>query len=224
MTTKITHPSMRTNKPASPSGNKPEVYVVEDASNDLQQLDDKLKQFERSEVPQFVEEPIMQVESQPVENAQPEPTPQVIRPQAVAPRQLATALTPELKRKAESLIFFGRMTKDVEIAGHKYQLSTLTSREQTEILKALYSVADAADLFTVRSYTLANALKSVDGILIDNADVFEDETDETFTSKFHRRVAVLDHMQLMVIERLYNEYNELIKESESVVTGSAIKK
>lgn len=215
---------MRNNKPAT-SGNKPEVFVVEDASNDIRQIDDKLKQFERSEMPQMVEEPVMQVESQPIGNLQPVSVPVVqdTPPQAAASKQ-SSMLTPELKRKAESLIFFGKLTKDVEIAGHKYQLSTLTSREQTEILKALYSVADAADLFTVRSYTLANALKSVDGISIDEADVFEDEGPDTFPSKFHRRVAVLDNMQLMIIEKLYNDYNELIKESESMVNGTLIKK
>jgi len=225
MTTKITHPSMRVNKTAQTTGNKPEVFVVEDASNDIQRLDDKLRQFERAEMPQLIEEPVMQEESRPIENLQPVSAPVVqnIQPQVVVTKQSA-ALAPELKRKAESLIFFGKIIKDVEIAGHKYQLSTLTSKEQTEILKALYSVADAADLFTVRSYTLANALKSVDGMLIDEADVFEDETPDAFPSRFYRRVAVVDNMQLMIIEKLYNEYNELIKESESMVTGSAIKK
>jgi len=141
----------------------------------------------------------------------------VVKPQ-MDPRQL------EHRKKLESIIFLGRLSKTIDVAGHKFEISTLTNKEQNDIVRELYSFNEGADLFVIRTLTLANSLKSVDSMKLDDMDVFSEEEELTFKTKFHRRMAIIDNMQLSVVEKLYNEYNELLKENEVVTAGDEIKK
>jgi hypothetical protein len=117
----------------------------------------------------------------------------------------------------------GRLNKTVEIAGQQFEIGTLTNREQNEMLKELYNFGDGADLFAIRVLSLANALKTINGVKLDDLDVFSEEEDQ-FTSSYKRRQAIIDNLQLVLVERLYNEYNTLVGENEALISGTDLKK
>jgi len=137
---------------------------------------------------------------------QPQP---VVKPKADA----------ESQKKLENLIFMGKYSKEVEVAGHKFEFCTLTHRENNEIVVKLMSVGEAADIFIVRALTLAHTIKKIDGVSLDTFDI-----EGEFENALARRTAIIDQMQLSLVERLYATYEELVKESSEVVYGDKIKK
>ena len=123
----------------------------------------------------------------------------------------------EAQRKLEALIFMGRYTKTIELAGHKFELVTLTHRETNEIVAQIVKAGDTANQFVVRTLTLANAVKSIDGIGLDTFDVGQ------FATALERRAAVIDQMQLTLVEHLYAAYDAMTKESEEAIYGEKVK-
>lgn len=114
-----------------------------------------------------------------------------------------------ISKTLEKLIFIGKTTEEVEIDDVKFELSTLTNKEHGEIVKAMYRFSEAADLFTVRVLTLANALKKIDGLSIDDIEI-----EGEFEDNFHKRMSIIDYLQLSVVEELFDKYEGLIKEED----------
>ena len=185
----ITHPSM---KRAVDTSIKPkQTFVVDDESQNLEQ---HLEQFE--------ERPLM-------------PPVEVIEQAKLPPKIVLSPEQQEKRRRLEDLIFTGRQAKVVEIFGRNFELSTLTSKEHQLMIKELYNIGDNVDLFRVRTLTLANALKTIDGVRLD--DLVEENT-------INRRAELIDSLQLALIEKLYEEYNKLTKENDALLSGDALKK
>ena len=77
---------------------------------------------------------------------------------------------------------------------------------------------EAADLFVVRILTLATALRSIDGTPLKDLEVEGDFQDDK-----HKCMSIIDNMQLAIVEKLYDEYNSLLKESDTLLAGDKIK-
>ena len=212
----ITHPSMKGRAVGTSALNKPEgtipqkTYVVDDAT---QNIDERLEKFGAPQQESLSERPLMPP-AQTLEQAR----------EAFAFKAPESPKKVEDRKKLESILFLGRLTKIVDFAGHKFEVSTLTNREQNDIVRELYGFSEGADLFIIRTLTLANALKSIDGIKLDDMDVYSEEEESQFTSKYNRRKDIVDNMQLSVVEKVYEEYTNLLKESDALITGDAIKK
>lgn len=193
---KITHPSLGRAGAKSAQQTGPQSYVVDDATSkiDPSTIEEQIKRFEGAS-----------------EHAGPPmgPPVQIDAPKPPNPN----------KAKLESILFIGRLTRDVDIDGHKFVLSTLTNKEHNMMVKELYKFGDGADLFTIRVLTLANALKSIDDVSLNDIDV-----DGEFENDFYRRMAILDNMQLAIIEKLYDEYSELVGEEENLSESEEVKK
>ena len=182
---KITHPDMRRGQetPIRPSPPR-ENYVVENAAEPQEPLDQRLAAFEE-------------------------------RPAAV---EVPTAAQAETNKKLEHIIFMGRHVKTIDLAEHKFELGTLTHKENNEIMSKLMKIGEAVDLFTIRTLTLAHALKSIDGVKLVDMDI-----DGEYPDLLTMRSAIVDNMQLALVEKLYTAYEALVKEADSVVYGEAIK-
>ena len=126
----------------------------------------------------------------------------------VEPEEVAYALPPKkpISETLEKLIFIGRISKEIEISGIKFEISTLTNKEHYEIIQTMYSFTDPADLFTIRVLTLSNCLRKIDGTPINSIDI-----DGDFKDGLHKRMSIIDNLQLSVVERLYDEYEALVK-------------
>lgn len=126
--------------------------------------------------------------------------------------------TKPMSKELEKLIFIGRATKEVEIGGAKFELSTLLNREQDQIVKMMYTFTNPGDLFAVRSLTLAHALKSVDGVSLDEIEVGGE-----FETGFHKKIEIINCLQLSVVEKLFEEYEKLLGNLDKSVEGEEIK-
>jgi len=185
---KFAHPEMGKVRDTSASQNlsKPETYIVEDAT-------------EPNATSQTVDDRLLQFDAQ----------------SANVPADTEYKLPKKkISETLEKLIFIGRLSSEVSISDIVFELSSLTNKEHNEIVHMMYGFDDPADLFTIRVLTLANSLRKIDGVLIDDIEI-----DGEFESAFHKRMSVIDHLQLSVVEKLYDAYEELVKEEE----GSANK-
>jgi hypothetical protein len=180
--TKITHEDMGSSK-ETPGGNRTQTYVVDDATSGppASQLDERMAQFEAPA-------------QQPAQSAGVEfPLP---------PKK-------PISKTLEKLIFIGRLTEEVEIGGATFEISTLTNKENNQIIKMMYNFSDAADLFTLRILTLANAVKRINGIELDDIDI-----EGEYESDFHKRMSIIDNLQISVVSELYSAYEKLTGEGE----------
>jgi hypothetical protein len=140
-------------------------------------------------------------------------------PQVQAAPTLKDQLQEADRKQLDDLIFVGRIAKDVELVGHTFELTTLTHKEHTLLMRELAKVSDTANLFVVRAYTLALSVKKIDGKALD-----EFQVEGSFESPFARKVEVIDSMQLRVIEKLFDEYSLLSDASDKLVTSDNLKK
>ena len=124
----------------------------------------------------------------------------------------------EVQRSLESLIFMGRLSKTIELAGHKFEISTLTHKENAAIVKKLMSFGEAADLFTIRVLTLAYALRTIDGVRLDDIQVPGE-----FEDGYHKRMTIVDNLQIGLVERLNTEFEALTKSANETIYQDRIK-
>lgn len=189
----IEHPSMRRAKENPNPQPKRETYVVEDASQEQ-----STQPLPEMPVPQHI-----------VSGQAPAPA-------APAPSQQ----TPEIPNRSliEELLFLGQASKEVEIGKLKFKLYTLTHDENTQLMKQLYNFGDGADLFTIRSLTLAHAVKSVNDMPFESLEV-----EGQFETDYDKKLAILGKMQRSVVEKLHDAFTELTEEADEAVSSDAIK-
>ena len=77
----------------------------------------------------------------------------------------------ESRKKLEQILFLGKLTRNINIAGAEIVISTLSNREHTDMVKELYRFGESADLLTIRVLALANAVKSINGTLLENVPI-----------------------------------------------------
>lgn len=186
----IEHPSMRRTKETL-SQPKPETLTVEDA----------LPMTEPMVIPQHI-----------LSGSAPEPINDAAGP------EIADVLDPMRKVQLEDLIFLGRISKVVSVGNLSFEVSTLTHDENTALMKSLYGFEGGADLFTIRSLTLAHAIRKVNGMPLDAIDI-----DGEFSSVYSKKLAILNSMQKSIIEKLHDDFVELSEESEKNLSGEEIK-
>jgi hypothetical protein len=190
---KIIHQEMKpTHSMVQPTPAAPQNYVVEDLSgiqSPASNIDQRLAAF---------------VEQAP--RAEERQVPEVKRESFVPEDE---------KRQLEKIIFMGRHSKVLELAGHKFEISTITHRENYELMARMMSLGEVLDL---RVCYLAYAIRKVDDINLKDIEI-----EGEFGSELEHNIAVVDNMQVALVERLYKNYEDLIKESDSLVYGEAIK-
>ncbi len=195
---KITHPEMKRGRDVQNSNQtSAETYIVDDKSDTKEAtdvaLDERIAEFEGTAIE----------EKKPTGIEFPLPPK---KPEA------------DIQKALEKLIFMGRHSKEVDFAGHKFEISTLSHKENNDIVGELMNFGEAADLFTIRVLTLAYALRKIDGSPLDEIDVIGG-----FDSDFHKRMSIIDNLQLSLVERLHAEYEKLVKEADDVIYGETIK-
>jgi len=207
---KITHPSMRKGRDTSVQ-NPPETFVVEDVSGDPEMEESQV--FQQEDVDEEVdplEERLRQFET----GAQKSYS----QPSTPAPYSNTTVKSKMSKKTLEDLLFAGRVQKEFVLAGNKYELSTLTNKEHNMVVKELYGLGDSTDVLIIKTLTMALALKSINGVSLN-----EIEVDGTFDSDLYRRKEIVDNLQLTVVEKMYELYSDMVEESQKLVQGEDLK-
>jgi hypothetical protein len=182
----VSHPSMRRAKVEhkKETTQNPEVYVVEDATEqphpevDIVAANEQAMQAQKPEEPKDIGE--------------------------------KTSLI-------EDLLFLGCVKKEITIGKLKFEISTLTQGESAELMKELYKTESGADLFAVRALTLAYAIKSINDVEFGEVPLGSTQEEAQFETARAKKVAIIGKMQKSVVEKLHEEYIELVEKSESTL-------
>ena len=201
----ISHPSMVRVRDTSDQNPPKQEYVVDDATD----------QLENKPVTEADEGSV--IYTGPGGFAPPGPPEVMPSPVSNPPQPIVTD-----KNMLESLIFLGKISDEVEISGFKFDISTLTHREHNLLMQELYKFGDGADLFTIRTLTMAHAVKKVNGKLLEEF-VLEPEQEDLLETNFDKKLAIIDSMQMTVVEKLFDAYTELTNKSDSSLDGEKVK-
>jgi hypothetical protein len=184
----VSHPSMRRAK-VEPKQNptpKPEVYVVENATNQPHEDTDIIAANEQAALHKTEE---------------PKPKPK---------NDKTTSLL-------EDLLFLGCASREVTIGKIKFEISTLTQKENSELVKELYKASDGADLFVIRAITLAYAIKHINGVQFGEVPLTSLEEEAQFSTALEKKLHILDKMQKSIVEKLHDEYIDLVEVSDNAL-------
>lgn len=109
------------------------------------------------------------------------------------------------KKRLDILLGMTRLIREVDIEGNVFVLQTLKSKETSEAILKTAEVNGIQSPFEARRQFLSYSLKSIAGVDFDQfigSNVFED------------KLAFIDEMDDALLNRLYNEYMILRKESQ----------
>lgn len=117
-------------------------------------------------------------------------------------------ITPPAKKRIEYLADLGRMTKDVQIGEHIFQLRTLKSKEIKEVYTTVAHTATNAieEPFIYRRFSLAYALYKIDNSTLDlMLDI----------KTFPERLEFIDGLEENIASQLFTAYEKLRQESNN---------
>jgi hypothetical protein len=110
------------------------------------------------------------------------------------------------------LIFLGKLKETVEIGGYSFVISTLSASEQRDIMKDVMS-GDAADrILDIKPMAVSYAVETVNEVPLE--DLCDDKS---IKSKKERRLNVILNMQSILVEKLYQVYDNLVATSSKEV-------
>ncbi len=113
---------------------------------------------------------------------------------------------PDLKQ----LVFLGRLTGTVNIAGYKFELQTLTAREQRSLVERIMMLTETERFARVRDLTMAYALNSVNSVPLEELYTPEDGRE---MSAYDRKIEAISEWQSSLVDTLYNKYQELFEKA-----------
>lgn len=124
------------------------------------------------------------------------------------------------------VIFLGKLTKEVEIQGMKFEIKTLTEEESRSVVEKLFRIPEASRMACIRSMTLSKAIDKIGGYNFTEiaSSVLQEEGKEVNdrTVEFKKNEIVLK-LQTSVTNDLFAEYEKLIEKKEEASGGSEIK-
>lgn len=192
----IKHSSMRQTKESNTEP-KPETLIIDDATQPQGQQERVMIDMP---IPQHILSGVQSARAQ--EDTAPTPM----------------TLDPDRKVRLEDLVFLGRASVDVDIGGIVFEISTMTHDENNALMKELYAFEGGADLFTIRSLTLAHAIRKINGEPMEAIEIPGE-----FDNLYDKKISLLSSMQKSVVEKLHEEFAKLTKSAEDEVSGEEIK-
>ena len=133
-----------------------------------------------------------------------------IREAREAKRTGKTRLNEGAKRRVEMLVGMSRTIREAEIGGNQYALQTLRSQEMRQaIMAAAEFDGTVQSPFEIRRQLLARSLTHVAGL---------DIAQFVGTTELEARLALIDELDEALLNRLYDEYLAMVKESREKYT------
>jgi hypothetical protein len=119
----------------------------------------------------------------------------------------------------KNLVFLGRLQETVDIAGYKIVVTTLTANQQKEIMRNVMKIDQVERLLDIKPITVAYVTESINGVPLE--DLCEDKS---ITEIVDRRISVVNNMQAVLVERLYQVYEGLVISANEEVGLEDLKK
>ena len=121
----------------------------------------------------------------------------------------------------EQLIFLGCIEDSKTINGFKFDMRTLTGKEQNDVWLSVAFLGNDTKFFVVKIAFLAKAITAINGRAL---DVLYKGKDFRELTKEQRCARVVETWQDTLINELYAFYTDLVKRSEKAVSVDAVKK
>jgi len=106
------------------------------------------------------------------------------------------------------LIFLGRLRENIDIAGFRFVVSTLTARQQREIMQQVMTFDQVNRILDIKPVTMSYAIESINGVPLEDLCKEDDIEDSA-----ERRLSVIYNMQAAVVEKVYQVYEKIVKAS-----------
>lgn len=106
----------------------------------------------------------------------------------------------------KDLLVFGKVTETVNFSGISISLSTLTNKQQKQLVTRLMKLGPEERLMNAKAYTLAEAVISINGIML--ADLCDLDLPDD-----QKRIEVVSELQSTLVDVLFERYEVLIKQS-----------
>lgn len=119
----------------------------------------------------------------------------------------------------KSLIYLGRLSETVMINGFSFEISTLTTAQQRDVMTTIMSDVDSTKrMLDIKPLTLSYAVSSINGVKLE--DICDNDS---LTDIIDRRLDVIMNLQSTVVERVYTDYDELVTRSSKDVSAENLK-
>jgi hypothetical protein len=117
------------------------------------------------------------------------------------------------------LLYVGKLKKEVNIAGFQFVVTTLSTRQQKDLVQKIMKADQDDRILDLKPITLSYAIESVNG---SSLDLLCD--DPSIKDPSDKRISVLFQFQTSLVEKLFKVYEELIESSNKEVGLEEIKK
>ena len=109
----------------------------------------------------------------------------------------------------KSLIYLGRLSETLNIDGFSFEISTLTTAQQRDVMTSIMSDENTTQrMLDIKPLTLSYSIRSINGVKLE--DICDDDS---ITELESRRLNVVMSLQSTLVERLYVEYDNLVTRS-----------
>jgi hypothetical protein len=143
------------------------------------------------------------------------------QPQYESPAQEAQTQDIMAPGDLEQLIFLGCIEDSKDIAGYKFDMRTLTAKEQNDVWISVSFLNNDTKFFIIKVAFLARAIRAVNGrdleVLYRNKDYKE-------ITREQRCIRVIEAWQQPLIDELYDFYSDLVERSRKTIRPDSIKK
>lgn len=116
------------------------------------------------------------------------------------------------------LILFGKIIDNVKVGPYTFTLGTITNRQQKEIFKRLFAMSNEDKIVNLKTYTLAEAISSVNGAPLESLYYGEDQS----IPNYLKRELVVSELQSSLVDVLFKKYEELTKRSSDLFESGGI--
>ena len=120
----------------------------------------------------------------------------------------------------KELIFLGRIEKIVSVGGYKFKISTISGKQQMEIIAKTMLYDENERLSRMRNATLAEAIVSVNGVPLEDLSGDSNNDVDVMTQKMN----IIGGWQTTILEKLFSEYDALTRASKEAMEGDSLKK
>mgnify|MGYP001206978732 CR=1 FL=1 len=119
----------------------------------------------------------------------------------------------------KNLILLGKLVEVVSIAGFNFKLSTLSTKEQSQIMKALMKSDEIDRVLNSKAIAVSYCIKEINAVSLSELSLEHDgETDE------ERRASFVMEMQATLVDKIFTEYEKLVERSNQEVGFDSVKK
>lgn len=110
----------------------------------------------------------------------------------------------------KKLMMFGKLSDVVTFGDISIELETLNAAKQKFVIQKMNALEQNERIYYIRLYVLAEAILNVNGQPLESLMENDNKSD------FDHKVEILGNMQSLLLEKLYEKYNELLEKSNNI--------